>query len=269
MKIQPLIERFAATIKGYIDKRVGELDIRIKSLPVPKDGRDGIDGRNGMDAPPLEVICAEVRGRIPDPQDGKDGIDGKSVSIDDIRPLIDEAVKAIPTPKDGRDGVDGRSFTADEAKSMVDAAVTKAVQDAQQTWALDFERRAQDLFQRAYERMPIPKDGKDGRDAIDVEGFDMSLDGRDLTVSLKRGDAVIAIKSIRVPGFEDRGVYRDTEQYEKGDGVSFGGSFFIAQKDHPQGKPEQSRDWRLAIKKGRDGKDGRNGIDKTSSVKVP
>lgn len=275
MKIQPLLERFAATIKGYIDKRVGELDIQIKSLPTPKDGRDATD-------PTDEHLDALIAKRIPEPIPGKDGA---SVEMDDVRKMLSEiqgawasdfeqrayavmsaAIDKIPKDgKDGRDGVDGKSFSIDEATAVIE----RAIEARQSAWALDFERRAQELFQRAIERIPAPKDGKDGRDAIDVEGFDMSLDGRDLTVSLKRGDAVIASKSIRVPGFEDRGVYRDTEQYEKGDGVSFGGSFFIAQKDYPEGKPEQSRDWRLAIKKGRDGKDGRNGIDKTSAVKVP
>jgi hypothetical protein len=56
--------------------------------------------------------------------------------------------------------------------------------------------------------------------------------------------------------------------YRKGDGVTWGGSFWIAQKDAPEGRPGLSDDWRLAVKKGRDGRDGRDGIDKTLAVKV-
>ena len=49
--------------------------------------------------------------------------------------------------------------------------------------------------------------------------------------------------------------------YAKGDGVTFGGSLFIAQTDAPAGKPEETPDWRLAVKRGREGKPGPKGID--------
>jgi collagen type III alpha len=55
----------------------------------------------------------------------------------------------------------------------------------------------------------------------------------------------------------DRGVWREGG-FKKGDGVSFGGSFFIAQEDTAD-KPETSKAWRLAVKRGRDGRDGKNG----------
>ena len=58
-----------------------------------------------------------------------------------------------------------------------------------------------------------------------------------------------------MPAVIDRGVYRDTEAYAKGDGVTWGGSYFIAQKQAPEGKPGESDSWRLAVKRGRDGKD--------------
>lgn len=45
--------------------------------------------------------------------------------------------------------------------------------------------------------------------------------------------------------------------YEQGDGVTFAGSFWIAQKD-TSSKPGESSDWRLAVKRGQDGRDGRD-----------
>jgi hypothetical protein len=51
----------------------------------------------------------------------------------------------------------------------------------------------------------------------------------------------------------DRGVW--TEQaYDRGDCASHGGSLWIAQRD-TRAKPGTSDDWRLACKKGRDGRD--------------
>ena len=55
----------------------------------------------------------------------------------------------------------------------------------------------------------------------------------------------------------DRGVYLESKVYQRGDGVTFGGSWWIAQKDAPEGKPGTSPDWRLACKRGRDGADFR------------
>jgi hypothetical protein len=56
----------------------------------------------------------------------------------------------------------------------------------------------------------------------------------------------------------DRGVFKDGTEYDKGDGVTWGGSFWIAQRD-TQSKPDAGNgDWRLAVKKGRDGKDAKD-----------
>jgi hypothetical protein len=63
---------------------------------------------------------------------------------------------------------------------------------------------------------------------------------------------------IRLPIPIDRGVFRLGENYEKGDIVSYAGSGWIAQKDNPEGKPDESNGaWRLFVKRGRDGKDGK------------
>jgi integrin beta 3 len=52
-----------------------------------------------------------------------------------------------------------------------------------------------------------------------------------------------------------REVWREGE-YERGDVVTWGGSIFIAQRK-PTGKPgDPDSGWRLAVKHGRDGKDG-------------
>src|SRR5690606_4791341 len=70
----------------------------------------------------------------PQGERGNDGIDGKD-------------------GKDGRDGKDGISPAPE--------AVAKALEGEFAKWALDFERRAQSLFQRASENMPTPEHGKD------------------------------------------------------------------------------------------------------------
>ena len=67
------------------------------------------------------------------------------------------------------------------------------------------------------------------------------------------GDIVHEIKTAIVL---DAGVWKEGASYAAGDGVTLGGSFFIAQRD-TTAKPGKSDDWRLAVKRGNDGKDYR------------
>ncbi len=112
------------------------------------------------------------------------------------------------------------------------------------------------MLQRAIERIPSPKDGAPGRDGLSIEDFDATLgaDGRTLTLRFSRGEVAKEF-AFRLAIPIDCGVYREDASYAKGDGVTFGGSWFIAQKDAPVGKPGDSDDWRLSVKRGRDGKD--------------
>jgi len=67
------------------------------------------------------------------------------------------------------------------------------------------------------------------------------------------GEAVHEIKTAIVL---DAGVWKEGASYAAGDGVTLGGSFFIAQAD-TAAKPGASDDWRLAVKRGNDGRDYR------------
>jgi hypothetical protein len=64
----------------------------------------------------------------------------------------------------------------------------------------------------------------------------------------------------------DAGVWKEGQAYVPGDGVTLGGSFFIAQAA-TTAKPGKSDDWRLAVKRGTDGRDARQD-DKHSSEPV-
>jgi integrin beta 3 len=84
-------------------------------------------------------------------------------------------------------------------------------------------------------------------------------DGRTLMITLSRGGEVVS-QSVITTGLPiDRGVWKEGP-YSRGDGVTLGGEFWIARRDtklRPIYGPNS--DWRLAVKKGRDGKDGRDG----------
>jgi hypothetical protein len=79
------------------------------------------------------------------PKDGVPGVDGKSVTVDDVRPVLEELVAALPKAQDGKDAdpveiaslivedvaklipapADGKSVTVEELAPLVDEAAAK------------------------------------------------------------------------------------------------------------------------------------------------
>jgi len=98
--------------------------------------------------------------------------------------------------------------------------------------------------------------GEDGKDGVSIEGFEFKqADRRTQIVTMKMTDGTRYEWPIKLDGMViDSDVHRPGEFYEKGDAVTHGGSYWIARKD-TRATPGKSDDWRLAVKKGRDGKD--------------
>lgn len=247
-----------------IEKRLGELEQRaMREGPPGRDGKDGRDGIDGKDAEPIAL--EDVTAALLEADELRTLVDlqvAESVAGDAIAAAVAKHLEANPPAagRDGRDGKDGTSVSMEDVERMVQVRVDG--------WALDFERRAQGVLERAVERMPKPADGKDGRDGVDgkdgADGFSLEDlviedDGeRCIKLRFVRGE-LVREREVRFPNVIDRGVYRHGELYQRGDGVTFTGSWWIAQKDAPKDKPGQGDGWRLAVKRGRDGKDGKDG----------
>jgi hypothetical protein len=228
-------------ISPLISKAVGK-------LPLPKDGQSvTAEEIIPLVAPSLETKAAEVaRQAVAELPKPKDGVDGKSVTTDDLLPIIKQWFDALPKPKDG---TDGKSVALDDLRPMMESALA--------TWALEFERRATDLMQRCIDRIPKPKNGDPGKDGIDALGFDdfeQIFDGkRTYTMRYTRGDQVKEF-AFKIPSLIECGVFKEGQQYERGDGVTWGGSYWIAQTDTKSKPGDGNSDWRLAVKSGRNGK---------------
>lgn len=271
----------AGTMKQYVERAASALGLRIDSLEkklndIPSGppgergerGQPGIEGskgekgdEGGIGPPGLKGDRGEKgeRGEPgPGGERGEKGLDGASVTVDqvmpDLRAELQRAIAAIPPPKDGAPGKDGVSVTVNDLIPMLDAAITKAV--------LDIERRGMDIIQRCLERIEKPKDGNNGKDGADGLGFDdavVEYDGeRSFAVVISRGDKRKEFP-FKIPVLIERGVYKDGTAYERGDGVTAGGNYWIALKDTTLRPGDNNADWRLAVRKGRDGKDGAKG----------
>ena len=248
-----IVQRAAAALPPAKDGASVTLD---DVRPLVSEAVKGIELPQVAPGPTAEEIGAIVRDAVaalPAPKDGKDG-----ASTDEIREMVADAIKAMPAPKDGQ------SVTVQQVVDALSPVVDQKIA----TWALEFERRAQGVLERAVDRMPKPRDGKDGADGLGFDDLQVSFDGeRSVVLRFVRGETVKEFP-LTLPAVIDRGVFKEGADYVRGDGVTWGGSFWIAQGETKSKPDAASGGWRLAVKRGRDGKDGRDGIDKASPLRV-
>lgn len=207
-------------------------------------GKDGKDGRDGTDAPPVDVedVVRRAAALVPVPKDGKDGRDGKDgadAMLPDLDALAARAAALVPIPKDGADGLDGKD--GKDGKDGRDGLPGLPGRDGEGKVG---EKGA---------------DGAPGRDGT-LEGASLDqIDAR--SWRLVRADGTPLTGVFKAPVVLDCGVYRAGVTYEKGDGVTFGGSFWIAQDATSEKPGDGATKWRLAVKAGREGREGKPGKD--------
>lgn len=229
----------------------------VAAIPKPENGKDA-------DPELIAKLIADEVAKIPAPAPGKDA------DPEHIRSMVNEAVSAIPAPKDGK------SVPIEDVQRMVDEAVAKAIagivvkngEPGRDALALDILPMID--VEKSYPRnIYATHNGglwRSFETTHGMKGWECIVDGvagvrvespsaRKCVVIVQRASGVEESKEFTVPGFDDRGVFKEGEIYLRGDGVTFGGCLFLAQKDQPAGKPGTSSDWRLAVKKGRDGRD--------------
>ena len=243
----------------------------VADIPPPLNGKDADE----------DAIVARVLASIPTPKDGAPGINGRDFDRDEMHAAIVKAVAEIPKPKDGE------SVHPDTVAVMVLAAVEKAVekavsnielpQDGRDALDIDvvdtiedgrsyaigtFAKYCGGLVKALKHTEPIAL-------GLEKSGWQVVTDGiADVEIEQDPSDPRIIFlgvtltsgkqwhKHMRCPIVIDRGVFRAGTDYEHGDGATWDGSFWIAQKA-TQDKPGTSDAWRLAVKKGRDGKDAK------------
>lgn len=254
-----LVQEEVAKIPAPLDGRDADpalvadlVEKAVAALPPAKDGEPGPAGVSvtvDQLAPLVAEEVAKAVASLPVPQDGKDA-DPELVARM-VTEAVTEAVAALPPPRDGKDGRDGVGVAGAFIDRSGELTVTLS----------DGATKSLGLIVGADGKPGEPgKDGESGRDGADGLGFeDMSIehDGeRGFVLRFERGEIKKEFP-FSIPSVIDRGVWREG-QYQKGDGATWAGSFFIAQRDTTD-KPETSDAWRLSVKRGRDGKDGKPG----------
>lgn len=228
------------------------------------DGLPGLPGENGAPGEPGPPGPDGARG--PEGAPGAKGERGEEGPQGPIGPAGEAGAKGDPGAdgRDGRDGKDGR-----DGANGRDALAIDVLPSIDQTRS--YPKGTFASYRGGIWIARSDTHELEGWDCI-VNGYDsvecIVIDEREWGMKATLSNGRVVQKTARSAHVLDRGVFSEGRAYEAGDGVTFGGSWWIAKKDAPEGKPGLSGDWRLAVKKGRDGKDGRNGIDKGAKVTV-
>src|SRR5687767_14166808 len=116
-------------------------------------------------------------------------------------------------------------------------------------------------------RQPVPgpagKDGANGRDGVDGMGFDeiraiQDEDVRTVHLQGEKNGRVKTLGTIVLPYEQYQGVGEEGRGYVKGDGVTWGGSEWHCNEPTVLKPGDGTKAWTLKVKRGRDGKDGRD-----------
>jgi integrin beta 3 len=287
--VKGYVDRVFASFKSDIDKDIAEFRAKLQALEAspPKDGRDGVDGKDvdpELTRALIEKTVAAAVAALPPPErgakgepgergaDGKDGVDGKDADADAILDQlikaavpsiiaeVEKAVAALPPPERGEKGDPGeRGETGDpgqdgkDGTGLADALLDR---DGQLVLTLS-DGRVKTLG------AVVGRDGAPGKDApppFTIDDLECSVLDDDRTVQfLFRSGELEHVVHLKWPVVIDRGVFTEKQTYEMGDGVTWAGHFWIAQRatNAKPGYPDSG--WRLAVKKGRDGKDAGHG----------
>lgn len=102
--------------------------------------------------------------------------------------------------------------------------------------------------------LPQGEPGLPGRDGFSLSDFDVTaIDARTVQLSFEGGEERFEVDlKFPVPLYRD--VFKDGEEYERGDMVTYGGSLWHC-NEATKSKPGADPAWTLAVKRGRDGKD--------------
>lgn len=216
------VKTYVAKSLQPISDRLSALEKTIADLPQPKDGKDGKDGENGKDAD-ITAILSHIDQKIEELPKPQDGIDGR----------------------DGRDGVDGLD--------ALDVDILPSINDAKSYPRGTYARHNGGLW-KAYKNT----DAMDGWECIvnGVASVDVEFDGlRNFKMKTLASDGSVLEKAFSIPSMVYKSVFKDGNEYDIGDTVTFAGSLWHCNTQTKEKPCTGSKVWTLAAKRGADGKD--------------
>lgn len=251
---------------------IEQVSKQVAALPKAKDGRDGKDVNEAelfaLIKLRVELEMEASRNALPIPKDGAPGKDADPVDLSAIHLFIVDAVAkavaALPVPKDGRDG---RDAVAKDGSPGRDAAEIDVLDGLDETRS--YPRGTYVTFRGGMFRSTRATDALSAKqgdmkaagwsvvlNGIAKEGEEISDDFRTIKRLTVFTDGTRVERMHYVPAVVYRSIYKPDVVYVRGDAVTSGNQYWIAECNPAVGeRPGTSDAWRLAVRSGRDGKD--------------
>jgi hypothetical protein len=228
----------------------------VAKIPAPADGKDA-------ELPDIPALVAEAVAQVPLPE------------LPDVKSLVAEEVAKIPPARDGKDydpavldelksGIEARFAELDADHKQIGGIVAGEIRSALDSLRKEVPQLAAPTFRLNEDGELIAKNqngetfnvGKvRGNDGLGLDDIEVDYDGeRRISFKMRGAGRETEPRTFVLPISIYRGVWQQDQTYEKGDNVTWAGSIWVAQTD-TAAKPETNSDWKLAVKRGRDGKD--------------
>jgi collagen type III alpha len=247
---------------GVLALTMGDGTVRRLGVVV---GRDGAPGERGLQGETGQAGEPGPAGPPGDPgADGRDGEPGHDGLPGEPGPRGERGADGEPGPA-GRDAEPAAAVgvTTEQLQAALDAvAVRDVLIDREGALVLTFANGATKTVGKVVGRDGVNgvdgvngKDGEIGPKGLGFEDVDVTLqeDGRTLVLKFERGEVAESFE-LEFPVLIYRGVFVMGNEYRPGDSVTFGGSSWVCHNPTAT-RPGEGDDWRLAVKRGRDGKD--------------
>lgn len=225
-----------------------------------KDGAPGVDGKDG--APGLQGPQGPQGLPGPAGEKGTAGSAGTPGEVGKEGPRGNRGEKG-DAGKDGRDGRDGKDgsngINGKDGTPGRDAFELDILAEIDE--AKEYPRGTMATHRGGLWRATRATSGLAGWVCLIDAPWKMEVEQkspREFVFKTHLASGAVAELPFQVPALIDQGVYKIETTYERGDGVSYAGSWWIAQES-TQDRPQSSKAWRLAVKRGQDGKDGKDG----------
>lgn len=248
---------FGKAMASIVKEATSPLLKRIEELEARRPEK-GEKGDPGQDAPPVEIDVADVVKEL--------------LAADGIKQLVGLEVEAFLTenpPADGKDGRDGERGPQGEKgdKGSDGAGIAGLLIDRDGVLTATFtDGRMKSLG------VVVGENGKDGRNGADGRSVENLVrryvpESHEIVETWSGPDGQ---KELRYPagGIHHKGYWSEAVKAKAGESWTHNGTLWIANEDTADEPGTASKAWTIGARKGRDGKDGRNGIDKTAPVKV-
>lgn len=308
MKLAAFMDRLAEVCKAYVDRRSAELVSRIDAIPAGERGEKGDrgePGERGEQGLPGERGEPGVQGDAGAPGErgatGSPGERGEKGDVGERGPQGEPGLKGEMGPRGepgqrgdrgepGEKGAPGpagergdvgpagdqgpRGEKGDPGRDAMQIDILSSI-DVSRSYERGVWARHAGGVVRAY-RKTDPVDGD-----LERAGWEVVLDGvksiaieqadeRTFRVVTERTSGQKSALDCAMPVLLDRGRYDAERAYAKGDVVDWSGSMWIAQGDFAGVEPRpDAPEWRLSVRRGRDGKDAIVRTVEPQRVKVP